>query len=166
MNESDDQPFDTSANTNRRRLLEAVATLGNRKHVVASAKRRLRVLLIDDDPDTVEAFSLLAGLWGHDVQKAISAQEGLVIAAAYRPDLLLVDVGMPVMDGCQMARLVRLDSRLQGCFIVAITGHGDEEQRRRCCEAGIDLLLVKPVDASLLKSLLALETDYVNRTPQ
>jgi two-component system, chemotaxis family, CheB/CheR fusion protein len=128
-----------------------------------SAQRLLRVLVIDNDPDTVDAESRLARLWGHEVRQAYSGQDGLEIAIAFRPDLLLLDIGMPTMDGCDMARRLRLDSRLHHCFIVAVTGFADEVSRDQCSAAGIDLLLIKPVDSVILESLLALEGDYVKR---
>jgi CheY-like chemotaxis protein len=123
--------------------------------------RSLRVLVIEDDADTAESMSRLIRLWGHDVRQATSARAGLDEAFAYRPDFVLLDIGLPTMDGCALARQLRLDRRLQGCFIVAITGYGDAEQRRRSYEAGINLFLVKPVDPHFLETILNLEADQV-----
>jgi DNA-binding response OmpR family regulator len=115
-------------------------------------------LVIEDDADTAESMARLIKLWGHDVRQATSARAGLNEAFAYRPDFVLLDIGLPTMDGCCLARQLRLDARLQGCFIVAVTGYGDAEQRRRAYEAGINLFLVKPVDTRFLETVLSLES--------
>jgi CheY-like chemotaxis protein len=123
--------------------------------------RALRVLVIEDDADTAECMTRLVRLWGHHVRQANTAQAGFEEAAAFRPDFVLLDIGMPTMDGCSLARKLRLEPRLRGCFIVAITGYGDAEQRRRCYDAGINVFLVKPVDHVVLENLLNLENDQV-----
>ena len=123
--------------------------------------RALRVLVIEDDSDTAESMARLIKLWGHDVRQATSARAGLNEAFTYRPDFVLLDLGMPMMNGCSLARQVRLDPRLRGCFIVAITGYGDAEQRRRAYDAGINLFLVKPVDTLVLETVLSLEGKHV-----
>jgi CheY-like chemotaxis protein len=165
MSETNEQQASGSAAMNQRDLRQVIAGRTGRKRDELLSPRLLRVLVIDDDRDTSESISRLVKLWGHQVHQVNSAQAGLEVAVAYRPDLLLLDISMPIMDGCEMARQLRLDPRLDGCFIVAITGYGDEEQRTRCRKAGVDLLLVKPVDSLVLESLLALEGNYVNRTP-
>jgi CheY-like chemotaxis protein len=154
-----------SEDTNRRRLHEAVEARQQRPAATAWEPRSLRVLVIEDDRDAAESMAQLVRLWGHDVRQANSAQAGLEEAFAYRPDFVLLDIAMPIMDGYALARQLRLHSRLQGCFIVAITGYGDDEQRRRSYESGINLFLVKPVDPIVLEKLLQLEGDYLNRAP-
>ena len=166
MSEFNGQQASGSEATNRRDLRQAVATRIGRKRDESLPPRLLRVLVIDDDRDTAEGVSRLVKHWGHQVHQVDSAQAGLEVAVAYRPDLLLLDISMPIMDGCEMACLIRLDSRLDGCFIVAVTGYADDEQRTRCFEAGVDLFLVKPVDPVVLESLLDLEGNYVKRPPQ
>jgi CheY-like chemotaxis protein len=151
---------------NRRQLDQAFAERQYGPAAKVWEPRSLRVLIVEDDVDTAESMSRLVRLWGHDVRQANSSQAGLEEAFAYRPDFVLLDIGMPAMDGCALARQMRLDSRLRGCFIVAITGYGDSEQRRRSYDAGINLFLVKPVDPAVLETLLNLEGDYVNRTPK
>jgi len=154
-----------SEDTNRRRLHEAVEARQQTPAAEPWEPRSLRVLVIEDDPDAAECMARLVTLWGHDVRQANSAQAGLEEAFAYRPDFVLLDIAMPVMDGYALARQLRADARLRGTFIVAITGYGDDEQRRRSYESGINLFLVKPVDPVVLEKLLQLEGDYVNRPP-
>jgi DNA-binding response OmpR family regulator len=127
----------------------------------ASAQRLLRVLVIDDDRETTDSLSRLARDWGNEVRWAYDAEVGLKLAAVFQPDLLLLDIAMPQVDGCELAGKLRADARLKECFMIAVTGRGDEAHRRRCQEAGIDLVLVKPVDPLILESLLTLESEYV-----
>jgi CheY-like chemotaxis protein len=147
---------------NRRRLEQAYAERQYGPTPKAWEPRALRVLVIEDDEDTAECMARLVRLWGHDVRQATTAQAGLKEALAYRPDFVLLDIGMPTMDGCALARQLRRDPRLLGCFIVAITGYGDAEQRRQCYDAGINVFLVKPVDHIVLETLLNLENDQVS----
>jgi CheY-like chemotaxis protein len=84
----------------------------------------------------------------------------------YQPDVVLLDVKMPNMSGPELARQVRQKARLNGCFIVAITGCARERDRQLCEAAGIDLFLIKPVCPSILRALLKWESDYVLRKRQ
>src|SRR5688572_20620551 len=130
----------------------AVAPRGNR-NLAASVQRLLRVLVIDDDEETTDSLSRLVRFWGHDVRWAYDAGVGLKVAAAFHPDLLLIDIAMPLVDGCELSRQLRGDPRLNECFIIAVTGRCDAAHRQGCKEAGIDLVLVKPVDLVILESL-------------
>jgi DNA-binding response OmpR family regulator len=148
-----------SEDANRRQLDQAFAARQFGPAARVWEPRSLRVLVIEDEADTAESMARLIRLWGHDVRQATDARAGLSEALAYRPDFVLLNIGMPTMDGCALARQLRLEPRLLGCFIVAITGFGDEEQRRRSYDAGINLFLVKPVDAHVLETLLNLESE-------
>ena len=147
---------------NRRQLEHAFAERQYGPAPKAWEPRPLRVLVVEDDSDTAECMARLVRLWGHEVRQANTAQAGLEEALAFRPDFVLLDIGLPMMDGCEVARKLRLEPRLQGCFIVAITGLGDAEQRRRCYDAGVNVFLVKPVDHVVLETLLNLEDDQVS----
>jgi CheY-like chemotaxis protein len=147
--------------SNRRELQHAVAARGDPNSDTPAATRILRVLIIDDYSDAADTLALVVGLWGHTVKTAYNALAGLEMAATYNPDIVLLDIGMPGMDGCEMA--CELRRRTNQSYIVAITGYSDERHRDDCRAAGIDLLLVKPVNPVILKSLLTLESDYVAR---
>jgi CheY-like chemotaxis protein len=124
----------------------------------------LRVLVVDDERDTADGLSLLVAHWGHAAQKAYDGATALGKAARLTPDVVLLDIGMPDLDGCELARRVRRDEQLRDCFLIAISGFTDAAHRQRCRDAGIDLFLIKPVDSALLESLLELERVRLGRS--
>jgi CheY-like chemotaxis protein len=111
------------------------------------------ILIIEDNPDARDALRLLLELDGHVVEAAGEGAEGLQIAQAKNPDIALVDIGLPGLDGFEVARRLRAGGGRRP-VLVALTGYGQPEDRRRATEAGFDALLVKPVDPSTLTSLL------------
>lgn len=130
---------------------------------VSASRRVLQVLVVDDEQDTTDGLVKLVRRWGHAARMAYDGPAALRVAAAQRPDVVLLDIEMPLMDGRQVARQLRLDFPRTECFIIAVTGRGDEERRRQCSEAGIDLVLIKPVDPSVVATMLLLECARVNR---
>lgn len=126
--------------------------------------RQLRVLIVDDHRATANTTSALIVLWGHDVRSACDGVTGLALAAAYRPDVLLLDMLMRGVNGFDVAIQVRRQERLRHCFMIAITGRTDASHRHRCYDAGVDLLLIKPVEPTHLRTLLELEVDLVRRS--
>jgi CheY-like chemotaxis protein len=125
----------------------------------------LRVLVVDDVADTAESVSLLLSAWGHEPHVANDGQSAVALAARVRPDVALVDVAMPGMDGFEVARRLRATPGLEKALLVAITGLGREEDRRRCLAAGFDLHLLKPVDPEELERLLARRTRQNGQGP-
>ncbi len=120
-----------------------------------AAVRALRVLVVDDNADAAESLAMLLRLWGHDVAVAQDGPAALRTAAARPPEVALLDIGLPGMDGYELARLLRQQPGPGRAVLVALTGWGQEEDRRRAREAGFDHHLVKPVDLSALQGLLA-----------
>jgi CheY-like chemotaxis protein len=121
----------------------------------------LRVLIIDDHRAMADTLSALVGKWGHEVRHAYDGVTGLALAAAFRPDVLLLDILMPNVGGIEVAIHMRRQDRLNHCFIVAVTGCTDAKHRSQCYEAGIDLVLIKPVVPRQLQTLLMLESQHV-----
>ncbi len=105
--------------------------------------------------DAADSLALLLRLQGHEVRMAHDGPAALQIAAASRPDLVFLDIGMPGMDGYEVARRLRGEPGLRSVVLVALTGWGQGEDRRRSREAGFDHHLVKPVDPHALQRLLA-----------
>jgi CheY-like chemotaxis protein len=112
------------------------------------------VLLIEDNADAREALRVLLELDGYDVEAAADGPQGVEIARAKRPAVALIDIGLPGIDGYEVARRLR---ELPGprSFLVALTGYSDPDDRRRAEEAGFDAHVVKPVDPDELTRLLA-----------
>ena len=123
----------------------------------------LRVLIVDDHRATADTLSSLVKIWGHDVRRAYDGVTGLALAAAFRPDVLLLDMLMPDVSGFEVAMQVRRQDRLKHCFIIAVTGRTDAKHRSQCYEAGVDLFLIKPVAPSDMQTLLSLESEHVRR---
>jgi CheY-like chemotaxis protein len=121
---------------------------------VAAPSRR--ILVIEDKPDAAESMRLLLETFGHRVAVAHSGGAGLALAADFRPDVVLCDIGLPKgMDGYAVARALRQDRASAGTYLIALTGYGQEEDRRRSRDAGFDLHLTKPVDPRALQQILA-----------
>jgi PAS domain S-box-containing protein len=117
-------------------------------------QKRRRLMVIDDNKDAAESMSMLFELWGHEVICAYDGRAALETAAKYRPDAVFLDIGLPGMDGYEIAERLRELPESAHTVLVAITGYGQDEDRRRSREAGIDHHLVKPVSPETLHKLL------------
>jgi signal transduction histidine kinase/ActR/RegA family two-component response regulator len=116
--------------------------------------RRLRVLVVDDNADLVEMLAVIVESAGHEVRKALDGRSAVSAARSYRPDLVLLDLGLPVMSGLDVARELRRDPAMAGVRLVALTGWGQPEDRRQTEQAGFDAHLTKPADARRVELLL------------
>jgi CheY-like chemotaxis protein len=112
----------------------------------------LRILLVDDHEDTLELFSTLLEGWGHEVRAVQQSALALSTALELLPDVVFLDLGMPGLDGYDVARLLRQEPRLEEVFLVAVTGHGPEEVQARA--SSFDDHLMKPVDPQQLQVFL------------
>jgi CheY-like chemotaxis protein len=121
----------------------------------APAAARRRVLVVDDNRDAALSLAMLLRLTGNETQTAHDGLEALDVAAAFRPEVVLLDIGMPRLNGYDTARRIRQQPWGQGMVLVAVTGLGQEADRRRAQEAGFNFHLVKPVEPAALKQLLA-----------
>jgi len=124
--------------------------------VPAAPKRRpTRILLVEDNPDVAEGMVMLLELLGHHVQLAADGDTALALARTSPPEAMLVDIGLPGMDGYEVARRIRQEPACAGVFLVALTGYGREEDKQRAHAAGFDHHLTKPVELHALSGLLA-----------
>jgi CheY-like chemotaxis protein len=114
-----------------------------------------RVLVVDDHADAADSLAMLLRMEGHEVRVARSGPAAVREVRADRPEVILLDLGMPGMDGFEVARQLRQSPGLTDICLVALTGWGQEEDRRRTREAGFDDHFVKPVDPDDLRALLA-----------
>jgi DNA-binding response OmpR family regulator len=120
----------------------------------AQSPTACRVLVVDDNADTADSLALLLNLWGHRACVAYDGPAALRVAEAYRPQVVLLDLGLPGRSGSEVARRLRKEPALEKPLLVAVTGPGPEDCERTW-EAGFDLYLTKPVDLVVLRELLA-----------
>lgn len=120
---------------------------------MAGDTRAIRILVVDDEADTRMAMALLLRDMGHEVQTAANGVEALQRAKAMRPQLVLLDIGMPQLDGWQVAPLLR-EALGRSAVLVAVSGRGDAESAIRSRKAGFDAHVAKPIDLALLNSIL------------
>ena len=140
-------------------LLSRIAEKGDRAERVKPSQggrpAPRRLLVVDDNAPAAETLAMVLRLEGHEVTVAHDGLSALEQAAAAPPEMALLDLGMPQMDGCELARRFRAIPALHNVVLVALTGWGQEEDRRRTKEAGFDLHLVKPVEPEVLHRLFA-----------
>ena len=115
----------------------------------------LRVLIVDDNEDAATTLELLLEEAGHSVRAAHTGPAGLAVALEYLPDVILLDIGLPELDGFEVAKRIRQQAALHNVVLVAMTGYGREKERQRSQEAGFDHHLVKPTDFGTLEQILA-----------
>lgn len=115
----------------------------------------LRVLIVDDNRDSADTMGMLLRLRGNEIRTAYDGLEALDVAESFGPELVLLDIGLPRLNGYDVARRIRQQSWGRDVILVALTGWGQEEDRRRSHDAGFNFHLVKPVEFSLLENLLA-----------
>jgi signal transduction histidine kinase len=121
----------------------------------AGGEAGCRILLVDDNVDAARTLAMLLRRWGHNVQVIHDGPGALETASFYRPQLVILDLGLPGMDGYQVASRLRQVEGLQDTLLVALSAYGQEDHLRRSREAGFHHHLVKPVEPSLLSGLLS-----------
>ncbi len=114
-----------------------------------------RILIVDDNADAASTLSELLKMDGHQTHPVFSAEDALAVADTFVPDIVLLDIGLPRIDGYEVARRLRRSASCSGTAIIALTGYGQAEDRERAQAAGFDAHLVKPVDLDALAKLLA-----------
>ncbi len=119
------------------------------------ATERFRVLVVDDNLDTAESLGMLVNAAGYDVRTVHDGPAALQVARDYRPNAVLLDIGLPGLDGYEVAKQLRQQPGLQHILIIAVTGYGRESDRQRSQEEGFDHHMVKPPDYAKLRELLA-----------
>ena len=114
----------------------------------------MKILVVDDNRDAADTCAALLELSGHHVQTAYTGRRALELAETFRPHALLMDIGLPDFDGYQLAAKVRAAPWGRAIILIAVTGWGQEEDRRRAFDAGCDHHLTKPIAAETVESLL------------
>jgi PAS domain S-box-containing protein len=129
-----------------------------------AAAAPLRILIVEDNIDAAASLALLLRLWGHDVEIAYEATSALAIAERSRPDVVLSDLGLPGVDGYELARRLRSEPAFGRVVLVALSGYGRAEDQRRALDAGFDHHLVKPPDLARLTELLGRVASSIGET--
>ncbi len=117
-------------------------------------KASRRVFVVDDQPDAAESLARLLEHMGHEVRFTTDARQALKLAQAFVPDIALVDIGMPHVDGCELAMAMRSTPELADIRLVAVTAYGQPKDRALTRKAGFDAHIQKPMAIDLLESIL------------
>ena len=113
-----------------------------------------RILVVDDKPDAADSLALLLRVIGHQVRTAYSGASALDVARQFGPEIIFLDLGMPRMDGYEVARRLRREHGPDDLTLVALTGYNQEEDLRHCRDAGFDSHLCKPADLDAVQHIL------------
>ena len=120
----------------------------------SSTSSTLRVLMVDDSDDGATSLALLLQVWGHTTRIAHDGPQAIEAAREFRPDIVFLDIGLPVMDGYEVCRRLRDNPDLSRTIFVALTGWGGEEDKKRAQDAGFAFHLVKPVNPDQIEDVL------------
>jgi CheY-like chemotaxis protein len=121
---------------------------------MSGAGRGSRILVVDDNEEAAEALAMWLEMLGHEVTLATSAEAAIARARAARPDAMVCDIGLPGMNGYELARAIRADTSLAEVRLIALSGYTHARDRAEADEAGFDVFLGKPVDPEKLEQLL------------
>jgi len=136
-------------------IIEAATTQASGGEEEKPVESSLRVLVVDDNRDSTDSLAMILRVMGADTRTAYDGQDGVDVAAQFRPDVVLLDIGMPKLNGYEACRRIRDEPWGKEVVLIAVTGWGQDEDRRRALEAGFDHHMVKPVDPRALMEMLA-----------
>ena len=122
-----------------------------------------RILVVDDNVDAAMSIERLLKSWGHEVQSVFNGFEAVAKARTFKPQIVLLDIGMPGMSGYDVAKQLRAEGTLEGVIITALTGYGQSEDRRLSLEAGFNHHLIKPPNPTVLAALLKSPQTFSDR---
>jgi len=122
---------------------------------IVPAKSRFRILVVDDNPDSALSLAMMLSMMGHDTRTAHDGEAAVTTAEAFRPQVILLDIGLPKLNGYEVAQRIRQQEWGTSMFLVAVTGWGQDEDRQRSEDVGMNLHMVKPVEPSALDRMLA-----------
>lgn len=120
-----------------------------------TAPPRLRILVVDDNHDSALSLAMMLSIMGHETRTAHDGESAVSTAEQFLPDVVLLDIGLPKLNGYEVAQRIRSAEWGAAMFLIAVTGWGQDEDRQRSSEVGLDLHMVKPVEPAALEKLLA-----------
>jgi len=121
----------------------------------AAAPRRFKILVVDDNHDSALSMAMMLQIMGHDTRTAHDGESAVATAETYLPEVVLLDIGLPKLNGYEVAQRIREKTWGQTMYLIAVTGWGQDEDRQRSSEVGLNLHMVKPVEPAALEKLLA-----------
>jgi CheY-like chemotaxis protein len=158
-NHSSEREENHSHDGHRSERTRAAQGFGTKPQRDDTSRRSLRVLLVDDDPEAADELSRAIGNWGHEVRWISDGSAAVPMAIAHRAEVALLDIALSGMSGYVVARELRREPGLRGCFLLAMRWRTDRRRDKQFREADIDMFLAKPLDLLVLETLLALERD-------
>ena len=122
---------------------------------VKTTPQRFRILVVDDNHDSALSLAMMLSIMGHETRTAHDGESAVVTAETFRPEVVLLDIGLPKLNGYEVAQRIREQSWGTSMYLIAVTGWGQDEDRQRSSEVGLNMHMVKPVEPSALEKLLA-----------
>ena len=122
---------------------------------VTSTPRRFRILVVDDNHDSALSLAMMLSIMGHETRTAHDGESAVETAESFLPEVVLLDIGLPKLNGYEVAQRIREQAWGAAMFLIAVTGWGQEEDRQRSSEVGLNVHMVKPVEPAALEKLLA-----------
>src|SRR5262245_60573916 len=120
-----------------------------------SPKRSFRILVVDDNHDSALSLAMMLSIMGHETRTAHDGESAVATAESFLPEVVLLDIGLPKLNGYEVAQRIRQHSWGASMFLIAVTGWGQDEDRQRSSEVGLNVHMVKPVEPAALERLLA-----------
>ena len=124
-------------------------------HSVTPAPRGFRILVVDDNHDSALSLAMMLSIMGHETRTAHDGESAVETAESFLPEVVLLDIGLPKLNGYEVAQRIREHAWGAAMFLIAVTGWGQEEDRQRSSEVGLNVHMVKPVEPAALEKLLA-----------
>jgi len=122
---------------------------------VTTTPQHFRILVVDDNHDSALSLAMMLSIMGHETRTAHDGESALDTAESFLPDVVLLDIGLPKLNGYEVAQRIRENAWGQSMFLIAVTGWGQEEDRQRSSEVGLSVHMVKPVEPAALERLLS-----------
>jgi CheY-like chemotaxis protein len=122
---------------------------------VKTTPQRFRILVVDDNHDSALSLAMMLSIMGHETRTAHDGESAVSTAESFLPEVVLLDIGLPKLNGYEVAQRIRENDWGQSMFLIAVTGWGQEEDRQRSSEVGLNVHMVKPVEPAALERLLA-----------
>ncbi len=119
------------------------------------AAQRFRILVVDDNHDSALSLAMLLSIMGHETRTAHDGESAVAVAKGFLPEVVLLDIGLPKLNGYEVAQRIREQPWGASMFLIAVTGWGQDEDRQRSAEVGLNVHMVKPVEAGALETLLS-----------